>query len=1142
MPSLFENLNLLQPDVDNQTRQAFAPPAKKRNLFDTLDLVQSDEVLDLNSASSYTSAKNNKAVQEAAVRFLAERYGQDGLKPDEAFDEIVSHFRSFDVNEMTAAGDYGYVSAAASDATNDGDEKAKERLADYRLLYQTYSQLPGVFDEGGAPGAFGDYLKGLATAPSTYVGLVLPGVGKGAGLATTQAAKAGVNATLNTTLKTATGRVINAAASRPLLTTVGVEATAGSLQNIAAQKTEIEADLRDRFDARETAVTATLSGLLPASELIRGGKRLGSTYIERNTGDLLDEADKATVQKLNTATEKAKKTLKSNQKIQEEFKELLRPIDTEIVKRGKQGLDETRDSIQKGYMKGEGLDQPIFGADEIVTSEADFNLVVNPEKSFRLQAYVVSIAAKAGLKREAGERITEFINRARYEMDDETIKDIADEFAINADDLVTLQQADMITASVSEMGRGLRQQRTLRELSDALTADAFGVNAVGENAIKDILDDVTDGSARASLIDPKKTPDDSTNFLRSADQLRLAAMTSQTATTMRNNIGGIARVGIDTLTKAIDRGIAKAVGKGISTPNEDVFAVAYGILNKKEAVAVQSIFQQGFGTKASQLFRELVDLDNATELPQGPKMSRTRAIAANLNALNTISDNIFKRAAFVGQLKRQLNELYSKKLAKGEITQADASKYNLANIIRSGEFKNVFEGKVGQEMLDKAIDESLYFTYQRTPDNPMMKSLIQGVHKAPFLVSSLIPFPRFIANAMRFTYEYSPAYLVQGTYRSLIRDENNYEEMAKAIAGTGLLAMAAGFRMTEMAGEEWYEAKLPDGKTIDLRPFFPAAPYLWVGDFIARAMQGDPVAGQTRDTITSGIQALTGTQFRAGFGIYALDSAVNDFLTSDDPEKAAKIFGNFVSNLVSTYSIPLTVTQDVYNTFLAPDDERIVRDRNINDVWSLIVAKSISRLPGNNAIERLLSEKIGTTPSEVYELGTREEKLRRTIPLSRQITGALISEGRNTLEKEMARLKIPRRVLHRKTGVPEADILINKTMGEYATNYLVPTIENSNRYKQLNTQEQQDFIRNRIDDYKTDIMNLVKEQSRAFGKERFGFDPMKKVYYKRNFTDAVKKKAIDAYHNAYGNPQEIGQEYDFEKLITIAKYFKEISD
>ena len=102
MPSLFENLNLLQPDVDNQTRQAFAPPAKKRNLFDTLDLVQSDEVLDLNSASSYTSAKNNKAVQEAAVRFLAERYGQDGLKPDEAFDEIVSHFRSFDVNEMTA--------------------------------------------------------------------------------------------------------------------------------------------------------------------------------------------------------------------------------------------------------------------------------------------------------------------------------------------------------------------------------------------------------------------------------------------------------------------------------------------------------------------------------------------------------------------------------------------------------------------------------------------------------------------------------------------------------------------------------------------------------------------------------------------------------------------------------------------------------------------------------------------------------------------------------------------------------------------------------------------------------------------------------------------------------------------------------
>ena len=61
----------------------------------------------------------------------------------------------------------------------------------------TFTELPS-FD---APGAVGDYLGGLATAPSTYAGDLLPGLGKAGGIAATNAAKAAVQGTLRQALK-----------------------------------------------------------------------------------------------------------------------------------------------------------------------------------------------------------------------------------------------------------------------------------------------------------------------------------------------------------------------------------------------------------------------------------------------------------------------------------------------------------------------------------------------------------------------------------------------------------------------------------------------------------------------------------------------------------------------------------------------------------------------------------------------------------------------------------------------------------------------------------------------------------------------------------------------------------------------------
>ena len=55
--------------------------------------------------------------------------------------------------------------------------------------------------------------------------------------------------------------------------------------------------------------------------------------------------------------------------------------------------------------------------------------------------------------------------------------------------------------------------------------------------------------------------------------------------------------------------------------------------------------------------------------------------------------------------------------------------------------------------------------------------------------------------------------------------------------------------------------------------------------------------------------------------------------------------------------------------------------------------------------------------------------------------GILLNERRNFFEDELARLKINRKILTSKTGVPEADQMINAMMGEYTTDFIVPVLK-----------------------------------------------------------------------------------------------------
>jgi hypothetical protein len=136
---------------------------------DSVELLKSEDI-------TWSSVKDNPEYLEAAKRLASKRLGMDeDVEGSYALEEVLEHFNEFDVNEMVAARDYGYVSAIVADAddaqqrgdTEEYQSKIQE-LNDYRLMFTLKNSLPYFFQEGGRGiTALGDVIGGIAQAPST---------------------------------------------------------------------------------------------------------------------------------------------------------------------------------------------------------------------------------------------------------------------------------------------------------------------------------------------------------------------------------------------------------------------------------------------------------------------------------------------------------------------------------------------------------------------------------------------------------------------------------------------------------------------------------------------------------------------------------------------------------------------------------------------------------------------------------------------------------------------------------------------------------------------------------------------------------------------------------------------------------------
>lgn len=518
-----------------------------------------------------------------------------------------------------------------------------------------------------------------------------------------------------------------------------------------------------------------------------------------------------------------------------------------------------------------------------------------------------------------------------------------------------------------------------------------------------------------------KTPDELSLWKRTTDATR-GLMVSQLATTMRNTIGSVVRLPIDMATSLTSTAINAATNPfrndSVGTRAMDAFAV---ITDRFQPARNKQFYEQ-LRTYYPKVVKDL-NATFAADVAGGvakDAFGKVEKVVNTLNLVNRVSETTTRNVMFPVYLRRELTR----------------RNLNIDDIVDAQRLD-----EIPQDAIDAALRETMDFTYGAAPktDHIMGKvadGFIRTVEALGPAGVTIAPFPRFMVSALRFQAEYNPF----GAMR-LVSQKNrdammagDPEVLSKAIVGTGLIGAAYLFRDSDAAGEKWSEAKLPDGRIVDMKAYFPLPQYLLVADIMKRYNDGK-INGQTLDQAINAkeiFQAVTGSQFRAGTGLYVVDQFIKDLTDAgSDPKKYLDIIGKFAADYGSAIFTPMQGLKDFYAQY--NPEEAVYRDAK--DSFLGTVTRSI---PGAQIA-------LGIPEAESP---TREAPITTENPALRQLLGVTIRPAKNIVESELDKLGLSAYDVGSKTGDADTDRLVNRDLGIIAERGIAPLLQ-SPEYQNL---------------------------------------------------------------------------------------------
>jgi len=1096
---------------------------------------------------------NNREFQLDALRFLGERQGlKKSLTKEEVYDRFMEHMRFHNVNEITTLRDLEYA--------QNSNLEGKMRFGS---LIDAFDKV----DEGISLQGTLDYIEGVAKAPSTYIGLMTGGAGKLATAGGIHVAKTGVRKILGSALKDATKGA-------------AVEGLIGLGQGTAQEATRVETEIQDEITgelATKTALMAAGTGGILNFVTATGIPKVSLKGVDFKDALIkgrtvrAEEADELYYMNKLNAAEKANKASEKSKIVIQKYTEKVGADSVNTIRKTLKSLDP--ELVQKGrHLK------------QMSSTSDTLEAALPSEVIENIAAAALRIKDEIDIKPD--ERVTSALQRAMTDGKEElfdSVKNILDEHNLNYDTF-----SYFYLAEISEAGRVLgTQSRVAKELRGAdklkpIEAKPFIPPEIEETRVgykfsskqvQNLLNDIDKlNTSGISTVDSKAAKELLENrtllqkyFLdiaKDVDKLRLGLMTAQPATTMRNNLNGGFRIAVDASTRTFDN-ILNA-----RNPFDGTLDIARNMLNPYEAIITQRIFTESFPELSARLFRQAADLE--------AKHGGDGAIAnigKKANFLNTMSDNIFKRAVLSASFKRRMSDanlgmteeireglLLNKLTRDGDRSTAQT----VINRAKEGDYlKELYEfngnlldkkkvtfhdlletnqlNKIPDEILKGSIEDAYEFVYQTSFKGEnffgkIAKGTIKAHQDVPFLISMFLPFPRYVANQLKFIYQHAPLIGMMPLDKpigKMSKTEYFKSKLPKQLTGAMMFMAAYNWRLKQGETTNWYEFKDNNQNIIDGRPVYgPFGANVLFADYVIRYQNGSLPPTRTtlmRDTL----QSTLGTTFRTGMGLAALDNIVEDLpslFEEDAGGKGIEASAEIVSNLVNTFLLPVSAVRDLYAQF-DQDARGIPETRNGEfNFLDILYQRGTRSLPKNFAGEY----------SERAKSAFENEKLMQINPLEKQLFGFSKRKPKNKLQEEMARLNLRPFDLYKRDKNQIRDKYVrdalSETDGDYNLNEVLEEFIESDRYQSLpDTPEGIAIKRDLLDSAAKTLVDNARDVA-DFRIEQEAMDAGAKYTYSDRLRwqrlNRIDKRRIDAeYKMLYGG--ENGVSVDRDKTLII---------
>ena len=971
--------------------------------------------------------------------------GFDGLTSD-----FVEHMRGQSWNEVTAVKDLNYA--------NNKDYKIEGKQAFGRLMeaWDTSDSVGSGFGD-----SVGDFAEAIATAPSTYLGFASFGLGKVGAKAATKAAQIGVRYGLKAALKPASA-VVNAGAKRTILQEAKREAAIGAVTGLTVGGIQANAEGESREETAEARIAGgedldingyeytgkdliydsliggTVEGTLGAAGGLASGL-IGRKRTRSIDGVLKERSAAFKVQ----AEEAAKRSVGTlNAATQEQRNEAMKIVgDLEDILSARKGnkrsslstaLDPARVAKGKAIMRS--MSDP--------KANPEFSSGLSTHTMRGVAAAVVDLQKELNLKSEGGMlRITEVISNKMTDEGSEEVFKILDavkkKYGLSKEEFSMIYLAEVSRAGqtlgfMSSVARGgkLKEDSTIDKLFSS------GASSMNSEDIKEISMAAVRNSNNEIRATKLGVPiGKAYNFLLDADALRVALMTSQPATTVRNMTSTGILIGAD-MSDQVFKSIFKAA-KGDTTAIRnivpDLTAIVRGMtVNKTEAELLRKIMLDEIPEQASRLYNDAMRL----EVGMGSN-SVLASVGRKVNILNTLSDTVLKEGIFYGDLDRQFR---AQNLSLSDWLKSNTSLDDLPEGIN----------------LDAASKEANSMTMQDNfRDNNSgvgvaTKWLVNLNRKVPFLVSTAmgIPFPRYMGNHLSKMSEYAPGFgeLFHRT-RAARGSEDGSTRFARQATGATMLLM--GYTLAEeRQGEVDYgtikNTLLQEyGESADLKPLLGATMlHMYAGDLVWRIENDLPLP--SGEALMSELGDVLGGIPEFSFELGLFTKPLEAFFLSEGGagDAAVDAFKRELGDFVASYTMnPVTIgARDIVGQFDYDKAGSPYTPDLANEMELSMKGEAVSLQEAKNRASRNLPDVSfvqmgqslnGETDIPYYDPfnGVARGKVN---PLLKQITGVSTNPAPSAIEMDMSKYGIKGWQIYSNStaGTANVDLILRKQLAK----------------------------------------------------------------------------------------------------------------